>query len=195
MNETLNTIRRQLQRELHESRYQHTLGVMHTAGCLAMRYGESIQNALLAGLLHDCAKCIPSKEKIKMCMDYGICISPVEMQNPGLLHAKLGAALAKDLYQVDDPAILQAIKRHTTGAPEMSLLDKIIYVADYIEPGRDRASNLDEIRKLAFCDIDECLYQILVDSLSFLSSRNIPLDPMTEKTYLYYHKKRNQNEL
>ena len=150
MNETLNTIRKQLQKELNESRYQHTLGVMHTAGCLAMRYNESMQDAMYAGLLHDCAKCIPSKEKIKMCMDYGICISPVEMQNPGLLHAKLGAAIAKDVYHIDNPSILQAIKRHTTGAPEMSLLDKIIYVADYIEPGRDRASNLDVIRDLAF---------------------------------------------
>lgn len=73
----------------------------------------------------------------------------------------------------------------------MSLLDKIIYIADYIEPGRKELPNMAEVRKLAFTDIDSCLYRILEDSLEYLDSKNIEVDPMTEKTYLYYKNKRN----
>ena len=76
----------------------------------------------------------------------------------------------------------------------MSLLDKIIYIADYIEPGRKELPNMPEVRKLAFADIDACLYRILEDSLEYLYSKKIPIDPMTEKTYLYYKSKREEKE-
>ena len=76
----------------------------------------------------------------------------------------------------------------------MSLLDKIIYIADYIEPGRKELPNMAEVRKLAFTDIDICLYRILEDSLEYLAGRNVPIDPMTEKTYLYYKSKREEKE-
>ena len=186
MNETITKMQKRLKKHLDRERYEHTLGVMYTAGALAMRYECDLEQALTAGLLHDCAKCIPSKKKIRLCEKYHLSISESERQNPSLLHAKLGAYLAATKYHVRDQRILDAIICHTTGKPKMTMLDKILYIADYIEPGRKEAPNLPEVRKLAFQDIDACLYLILKDSLAYLHTRNLAIDPMTEKTYLYY---------
>lgn len=186
MTEQILKMQKKLKSELDHYRYEHTMGVMHTAACLAMRYDEDVERALIAGLLHDCAKCIPADEKIKMCKKNHIEISAAEKSNPGLLHAKLGAFLAKEKYGITDEGILRAITFHTTGCPEMTLLDKIIYIADYIEAGRKPLPNMEEVRKLAFCDLDACLYRILKDSLVYLESKGNVVDPMTEKTYLYY---------
>ena len=175
---------------LDQNRYEHTLGVMYTAGALAMRYGADLEDTMIAGLLHDCAKCIPSAQKIELCKKYNLNISEAEQKNPGLLHAKLGAYLAKEIYQIENTEILDAISCHTTGRPHMTLLDKIIYIADYIEPGRCEAPDLQEIRRLAFTDIDECLYTILHASLEYLKSKSEVIDPLTEQTYLYYNESR-----
>ena len=106
----------------------------------------------------------------------------------GLLHAKLGACLAHEKYGVTDKEIIHAIESHTTGCPAMTMLEKIIYIADYIEPGRRELPNMADVRRLAFQNIDECLYRILKDSLVYLNSRKIAVDPMTQKTYDYYKK-------
>lgn len=173
---------------LDQVRFEHTMGVMYTAAAIAMRYDMDLEKALVAGLLHDCAKCIPSDEKIRLCKEQGIEISKSERMNPSLLHAKLGAYLAKTMYDVKEHDILEAITYHTTGRPEMTLLDKIVYIADYIEPNRNQAPRLEQIRKMAFMDIDICLYMILEDSLAYLQTKNEVIDPMTEQTYLYYKK-------
>ena len=130
-----------------------------------MAYGYDMQKAMLAGLLHDCAKCIPNDEKLRLCEENDILISSVERENPFLLHAKLGALLAKTEYDVTDPLILHAIKVHTTGEPDMNILDKIIYIADYIEPNRNKAANLDRVRELAFHDLDVCMAEILPEQI------------------------------
>ena len=186
MNEKLAKIQKKIKKYLDDDRCQHTLGVMYTAGALAMCHDANLEKALTAGLLHDCAKCIPAEKKIKICKKNQILISEVEYANPGLLHAKLGAYRAKKKYQIDDPEILCAIRCHTTGRPAMSTLDKIIYIADYIEPGRPELPNMYTVRKLAFQDLNACVSRILEDSLVYLEARNIPLDPITEKTYRYY---------
>lgn len=87
-----------------------------------------------------------------------------------------------------DEEIIYAIESHTTGRPGMSMLEKIVYIADYIEPGRRELPNMADVRQLAFRDIDECLYRILKDSLVYLDSKNITVDPMTQRTYDYYKK-------
>ncbi|MCI9619224.1 MAG: HD domain-containing protein [Dorea sp.] len=194
MNHKITKIRRKMMTELDKDRYEHTLGVMYTAASLAMRYDEDIEKALIAGLLHDCAKCLSGDTKIKLCKKYHLNVSEVEKENPSLLHAKLGAFLAAKKYHIKDKDIINAIASHTTGCPHMSLLDKIIYIADYIEPGRKELPNMAEVRKLAFTDIDACLYRILKDSLEYLTGMNVPIDPMTEKTYLYYKSKREEKE-
>ncbi len=180
------TIKKKLKKELDKERYEHTKGVMYTACCLAMANEYNIDKAMLAGLLHDCAKCIPNDEKIKICNDNNILINDAELSNPGLLHAKVGSYIAETKYNVTDPDILHAIKVHTTGCPEMNTLDKILYIADYIEPKRNMAPRLDYIRKIAFEDLDTCIAEILYDSLHYLSGQNKSIDPMTQNTYEYY---------
>ena len=179
-------IEKKLSKYLDEDRFQHTMGVMYTSACLAMVHGYDIKDAQVSGLLHDCAKCIPNKKKLKMCSEHNIPVSDFERSHPFLLHSRLGAYIAHEKYGIDDQEILSAINYHTTGRREMSLLEKIIYIADYIEPGRRELPNMKEVRPLAFTDIDQCLYRILEDSLVYLNSRNISVDPMTQKTYDYY---------
>ena len=179
-------IRKKLKKVQDKDRYEHTKGVMYTAGCLAMAYGYDMQKAMLAGLLHDCAKCIPNKKKLKMCSQHHIPVSEFEQEHPFLLHAKLGAYVAKAKYDVTDENILSAITWHTTGKPEMTLLEKIVYIADYIEPKRDKAPNLAIVRKLAFQDLDECMYKILGDTLAYLEENPKDIDNATKDAFLYY---------
>ena len=127
-------IEKKLSKYLDEDRFQHTMGVMYTSACLAMVHGYDIKDAQVAGLLHDCAKCIPNKKKLKMCSEHNIPVSDFERSHPFLLHSRLGAYIAHEKYGIDDQEILSAINYHTTGRREMSLLEKIIYIADYIEP-------------------------------------------------------------
>lgn len=182
----LKALQKQVKEALSDDRYEHTLGVMYTAESLAMRYGADMTKAAVAGLLHDCAKCIPNAQKLKMCRKNGIEITAMEEKNPSLLHAKLGAYLTETVYGVTDPEILSAIRCHTTGKADMSLLDMIVYMADYIEPNRDKAPNLKEIRKLTFENIEEALYQVLEGTLQFLSDRPEMIDPTTKISYDFY---------
>lgn len=179
-------IRRAMEKTLDEMRYEHTLGVAYTAAALAMRYGASVENAQLAGLLHDCAKCLDDDKKIAICEKHNISITEVEKRNPFLLHAKAGSFLAMNKYKVHDSDVINAILNHTTGRPGMSLLEKIIFVADYIEPGRKKAPNLAEIREMAFINLDGAVVKILKDTLDYLKSTPGEIDPMTQKTYDYY---------
>ncbi len=179
-------VRKELEKVLKEKRYEHTLGVEFTAASLAMRYGEDVEKLQMAGLLHDCAKGFSNEEQIEQCEKYDLPISDVERENPGLLHARLGAYLAKKKYHVEDPEILSAIEWHTTGRPEMTMAEKILYVADYIEPGRRDAPALTGKRIMAFRDLDQALLWILEDTVLYLKERALACDPMTEKTYEYY---------
>ena len=186
MIKNLKNIKSSLKSSLSKDRYQHTLGVAYTAMCLAMKYEVDLQKAEVAGLLHDCAKCIPNEKKLKECTKHNIKVSDAEVSKPDLLHAKLGAFIAMDVYHVDDKEIINAILKHTTGAPNMTMLEKIIFVADYIEPGRNRADNLPYIRKLAFEDIDRSVYIILKDTLEYLQKKGGSIDVMTNKAYQFY---------
>lgn len=184
-------IKKELEDILDSKRYEHTLGVAYTAACLAMRYDYNMEKAYIAGLLHDCAKCMSNKDKIEYCEKHDLPITAVEHDNPSLLHAKVGAEMSKRKFDIEDPEIYQAIFYHTTGHPNMTLLDKIIYIADYMEPHRDEAPNLDIVRKQVFIDIDIALFTILKDSVEYLDSSDKPVDPMTMETYLYYVKQEN----
>lgn len=184
-------LQKKLRKELDEDRYTHTLGVMYTSAALAMRYGVDLEKAQVAGLLHDCAKCIPNEKKLKMCEKYNIPITRVENNAPFLLHSKLGAYLAKEKYGVKDEEILQAIVWHTTGKPDMTLLEEIVFLADYIEPMRWKAENLEEIRRTAFVDLDLAVYMTLRDTLHYLETGPGEVDEMTRSACQYYGKKVN----
>lgn len=180
-------LQKKVKKELDTNRFQHTLGVMFTASSLAMCYGADLEKAQVAGLLHDCAKCIPNDKKIRMCKERGVEISKVEMSSPFLLHSRLGAILAQEKYGVEDQEILSAIRWHTTGRPNMTTLEKIIFTADYIEPMRFKAANLPEVRKLAFHDLNLTVCRILEDTLHYLDSGNGEIDPMSRSAFRYYH--------
>lgn len=188
----LKDIKKKVKKSMDKQRYDHTKGVMYTAGCLAMANEYPIDKAMLAGLLHDCAKCIPNNEKIDICRKHDILVSQVELDNPGLLHAKAGMVLAEEEYQIIDPDILHSIKVHTTGEPGMNMLDKIIFVADYIEPGRNEAPRLEYLRKIAFHDIDMTVAEILHDTIHYLNSKSGAIDPATQITYNYYERYRKE---
>ena len=175
-----------LEQELSYKRFIHTLSVAGTASSLAMCYGADLEKAETAGLLHDCAKCMDVRKMQKVCEKAGLTVSSFEADSASLLHSKAGSVLAAEKYGITDPDMINAIRYHTTGRPGMSLLEKIIFVADYIEPGRFTAKNLPLIRRLAFSDIDEALMKILYDTLVYLNSTGMPVDPMTQKTYDYY---------
>ena len=188
MNEKIIKLQHKMKKKLDAYRYEHTLGVMYTAAALAMRHGVNMEDALLAGLLHDCAKCYPDDKKIELCKKHHVALTDVERENTALIHAKLGAALARDKYGVGSEQICRAIATHTTGAPAMEPLQQIIFIADYMEPHRDRAGRLDEIRHMAFEDLDAACRMILTDTLTYLSDSPKTIDQMTKKTYEYYTK-------
>ena len=175
-----------LKTKINEKRMEHSLGVEYTAACLAFVHGEDVEMARLAGLLHDCAKGLPTKEKLEKARKHGLPISKYEEKNPDMLHAKLGAYYARYKYDVTEQKVLDAITYHTTGRPNMSLLEKIIFVADYIEPNRKLIKDMEEIRKEAFEDIDKCVIHILKNTLDYLSETVCDMDYMTQMTYNYY---------
>lgn len=186
-------IQEKLMKALDELRYEHTVGVMYTAGCMAMAHGYDIKKAMLAGLLHDCAKCMTHEERLLLCENYNVNVTTSELENKALLHAKAGAILAKIEYDITDIEILHAIAVHTTGEPDMNTLDKIIYISDYIEPGRDKAPNLELVRTLAYQDLDACMAQILYDTLNYLNSRGGLIDPTTAEAHEFYKEYRKES--
>lgn len=185
----LEEIQSDLKRVLKPSRYEHTMGVLKTAQELAVRYKCDFLKASYAAILHDCAKCIDEEEQIEICQKYGVVLTESELKNSALIHAKCGVVIAKEKYNVCDEEILHAICYHTTGCVKMSLLDKIIYIADYIEPGRDKAPRLEVIRKVVTEDIDLAFVYILEDTVSYLKQNNKHIDETTFDTYEFYKNK------
>lgn len=190
MDEQILIFRRQLEAKLDPMRYEHSLSVSFICTALAMRYGYDIHRAELAGLLHDCAKRYSDNVLIAKCGKHGIALTQGELDAPAVIHAKYGAWMAEHKFGINDEEILSAIRCHTTGKPEMELLDKILYVADFIEPRRDKAENLPEMRRLAFEDLDRAVLALLSSSLEYLEKKGAAVDPMTRETY-YYYKERN----
>ena len=139
-----------------------------------------------AGLMHDCAKRFTDSELIRKCQKHGVALTEAEIKAPAVIHAKYGAYLAENKYGIQDPEIISAIACHTTGKPDMSTLDKILYIADYIEPRRDKADNLPQMRYLAFQDLDETMYEILKGTLEYLDKKGNTIDPMTLQAYEYF---------
>ena len=179
-------LQNKIKKVLEEKRFQHTLGVAYTASNLAFVYDYDEKKAFVAGLLHDCAKCLSHEKRLSVCKKNHLDITEVEKENPVLLHAKVGAFFAKEKYEISDTDILDAIRYHTTGRQGMGLLEKIIYVADFIEPHRKKLPRLSEIRKVAFEDLDKAVFMILENSLNYLEKSDSQIDPTTKDTYLFY---------
>lgn len=179
-------IQNHLKKKQSERRFIHTIGVQYTSMCLAMKYSYDLKKAELAGLLHDCAKYLDADKLLKTCRKNNIEITQVEQKSPYLLHGKVGALFSKKKYGIDDEEILSAIRYHTTGKPDMTMLEKIVFVADYIEPSRNSAPNLEDLRKLSFENIDEAVYAILKQTLFYLKKKNQNIDQHTVVTCNFY---------
>lgn len=181
-------LRKELEKELKPDRFDHTLGVAYTSASLAMVHGANVEKALIAGFLHDCAKCLSHEEQLKICEKNNIELSDVERRNHSLLHAKAGIYIASTKYEIRDREILDAIRYHTTGRENMSLLEKIVYIADFIEPNRKPLDDMNIIRREAFSDIDKCLAHILYNSIVYLRTIGKECDDTTMKAYEFYKK-------
>jgi predicted HD superfamily hydrolase involved in NAD metabolism len=167
--------------QLTEHRYQHTIGVMETAIMLAENYGADVCKAELAAIFHDYAKFRPKDEMKQIILEQNM---PAELleYNSELWHAPVGAYLAEKEAGITDLEVLDAIRYHTSGRVDMTLLDKIIYLADYIEPGR-HFPGVDEVRAMAEEDLDKALVQSMKNTIQFLMKKNQPVFPDTFKAY------------
>ena len=183
----IDDLRKNMKSILSDSRYRHSVGTEEVCFDLALIYGEDTLKASIAGIIHDCARYLTGDELIEECERNNIMISDVERKRPHLLlHSKLGAIYAKEKYGIMDEDILKAIEFHTTGRPAMSRLEKILYIADYIEPNRNMIQSIDYIREIAYQDLDEAIRIITKQTLEYLSSNINLIDPLTKETYDYY---------
>ncbi len=151
----------------HPKRVPHVAGCCKTAGELAERWGANVEDAKRAGILHDITKVLEQDEQLLLCEKYGIIISDFEKAHYKLLHAKTGSVIAREIFG-EKEEICQAIYWHTTGKADMTLLEKILYLADYMEPCRN-FDGVEEMRDLAFTDLNRALllgFQMSVDLLS-----------------------------
>ena len=159
---------------LNTRRVAHVLGCSETAAKLARRYGASERDAARAGFLHDITKALPPDAQLRLCQKYDILITDFERANPKLLHAKTGAAVARHIFGEND-AICDAICWHTTGKAEMTLLEKILYLADYMEPNR-RFPGVELLREQVEQDLDQALYTALEMSVQSIEEKGALLD-------------------
>ena len=166
-----------LKKELDSQRFEHTLGVEQTAREMARVFGEDEEKAALAGLLHDCAKCMPLSQMIKAARHAEV--DPVMKESKALMHAVAGRCVAQDVYGVQDEAVLGAIRWHTTGHAGMTRLEKIIYLADVIEPNRKPYPGLEDLRALCMQDLDGAMHTALRMSLEHVREQGKTLHPDT----------------
>ncbi|MBO1512239.1 bis(5'-nucleosyl)-tetraphosphatase (symmetrical) YqeK [Metabacillus bambusae] len=167
--------------QITEHRYVHTIGVMETAIQLARHYGEDPKKAEIAAIFHDYAKFRPKAEMKQIIEEQQMSKQLLE-HNSELWHAPVGAYLVEKEVGITDQDVLSAIKYHTSGRPNMTLLEKIIYVADYIEPGR-HFPGVEEVRELAQSDLDLALIKSLQNTMMFLLKKNHAVYPDTFQTY------------
>ncbi|OJG09212.1 HAD superfamily hydrolase [Enterococcus aquimarinus] len=167
--------------QMSEARFEHVLGVEQSAIALAKRYGCSVEKASIAALTHDYAKERSADEFRFIIENKGFDLNLLRWGN-AIWHGLVGAYFVEHELGITDHDILEAIRLHTTGAPQMSLLSKIIYVADYIEPGRD-FPGVEEARRLAVLDLNQAVAFETKQTLQYLIGKNVPIYPKTIETY------------
>lgn len=165
---------------LDSKRFRHSVGTSDTAAQLAERYGVDREQAALAGLLHDCARNLPLEQLRSLARQLEQPPGELETKIPVLLHAPVGAALARQEFGVADPGIERAIALHTLGGERMTTLDKIIYVADKIEPGRS-FPGVEDLRAMAQVDLDRALLGCFDAAIRYSLLTARPIHPTTIK--------------
>ncbi len=168
-----------------DHRFAHVVRVTRLAGKLARHHGEDANAARLAGLLHDIARLHSGERLLAECEARGLAIDPFERRNPVVLHARLGAEIARERFGIADERVLDAMRRHTVAAPIMSRLDAIVYLADGLEPGRDFPER-EVLESLAFRDLDAAMGALLESSLAYLEARGLEAAPQTLAALKHY---------
>lgn len=184
-------MKKKLEAALKPKRYRHSLGVCAEAVKLAEIYGADCDKAYTAGLLHDCAKGFDSKKQLELCKAYGLVLDDTTMQCHPVIHAPLGAEVARHEYGIEDEEILEAIRCHTVGKANMTKLDKIIYVADMIEPGRD-FDGVEQLRKCAYKNLDDAVIMALKQSIVFNAKKEVSIHPATIEAWNFMLSKSNK---
>ncbi|MDZ5253074.1 bis(5'-nucleosyl)-tetraphosphatase (symmetrical) YqeK [Clostridium sp. LIBA-8841] len=175
---SLERINEYVKETLKGSRYSHTLGVVETAKELAKLNGEDVNKAELAALIHDVAKYVPVGEQIKILEERDYDLDEITLKSPQVLHGFVGAIIAKEKFGIEDEDVLDAVKYHTLAKRDMSTLEKIIYIADYIEPGRDFLG-VQELRKITKEDLDEGVLKGLENTILFVIKQGNLIHPLT----------------
>ncbi|MBQ1371820.1 MAG: nicotinate (nicotinamide) nucleotide adenylyltransferase [Oscillospiraceae bacterium] len=184
---------RELSLALHnEKRRAHVLGTAQTAELLALRWGADPIAARRAGILHDITKALGEKEQLYLCDHYSIPLTSLQRENPKLLHAKTGAVVAKEIFGESD-AVYEAIWWHTTGRAEMTTLEKILYIADYMEPNRS-FPGVELLRQLVETNLNAALYRGLDQSISHLREQGRIIDPDSLEGWEYYRKRNERSQ-
>lgn len=160
-------VHQRLKEDIGIERYNHSLRVVDISKKLAEKYGVNVKKASIAALLHDCGKFKDKKRLLKLANDFGIILDNVMEYNWHFIHGPLGAKIAKKIYNIHDEEILNAICYHTTGRENMSLLEKVIYIGDYIEPGRS-FKGVDEIREKVDVDLNKGVLCAMDNTIKFV---------------------------
>ncbi|MGH7660322.1 MAG: bis(5'-nucleosyl)-tetraphosphatase (symmetrical) YqeK [Vulcanimicrobiaceae bacterium] len=172
-------------------RFAHTLGVARLARRLARRHGADAQRALLAGMLHDLARLYAPERLLSECEARNMRIDAFERAHPTVLHARLGAELAREQFGVTDDAVLAAIRKHTLGSATMSTLDTIVYLADGLEPGR-RFEERAALERLALRNLDAAMRATLRSTVDYNKAHGRQIAPATAAAIEFFATKEKQ---
>lgn len=173
---TIEEMKELLEKALPAKRFKHSVAVYETALKLAAEHNLPTDKIAISALLHDCGREIPKKESVAKAEAYGIQLLEVEIKQPILLHAILGAPIAKEKYGVDDVEILDGIRYHTTGKANMSPLAMVVFLADMIEPGRD-FPGVEELRQLAKKSLEEAMLKAYSNTINYLLEEKLLIHP------------------
>lgn len=180
----LSWLREKAYEQISPQRLGHVAGCETEAVLLANHWGEDLETAATAGILHDITKKLNLQQQLILCREYGIINDNSELENPKLLHAKTGAAVAQARFGVSRQ-IAEAIRWHTTAKPDMNTLEKIIYLADFIEPTRD-FPGLEDLRRLAYKDLDKAMALALEISIKHLQAQGVHVYKDSVQAYQWY---------
>ncbi|MBR7164441.1 MAG: bis(5'-nucleosyl)-tetraphosphatase (symmetrical) YqeK [Clostridia bacterium] len=182
----LEAMEEKLKGMLTEKRYRHSIGVMETAVEMAEIFGVDVEKAQLAGLLHDCAKDIDKNKRIPLCKELGVLLDPVKKEQRGLIHADLGAKMLETEFGILDVEIIDAVKYHTLGRERMTDLEKILYLADIIEPNRTPFEGIEELRALCKTNLDCAMLFALERTIEYIQHRHKKLHSQTLQAQQYF---------
>jgi predicted HD superfamily hydrolase involved in NAD metabolism len=171
-----------LQKHVPQKRLEHILRVEQLAIELARHHQLDVEKAAQAGLMHDLAKCFKPQTLLQMAIADGLKLDPVETSNPHLLHAEVGAIVARDEFEISDIEVLNAVRHHTLGEPEMSLLSCVVFLADTLEPGRGDTPELNRLRQVCRENLYQAVWLTCDYSLTYLLSSQCLVHPRAVQT-------------